>query len=392
MSRRYISICREGWYYLFVLLFIVGGAVMRQVNLLVVLAGLMIGPFLLNWRFVSATVRRIAAKRSMPDRICAGDSLTVDLTVTNSRRRLGSWALVVEDTIELEDAPNDDYQTNVEVLFPHVAAGDSSRAAYRCCLNRRGRYRFGPLKISTRFPLGLVRAAVIARQFDTLIVGPRVGRLTRQWAQAVESRQAGQQLSQRRRGLVEGDFYGMRDWRAGDSHRLIHWRTSAKLSNLAVKQFEQQRNLDIAVVLDLWQPRQADARQLELVETSVSFAATVAIDVCRRGGSRFTLGVAGQPPQFRQAAASQLLLVDTLEQLAVVAGAEANSLADVLQRAMHETAAGTHVIVVSTRDQQMTNSIVLDATLTRAGGREPIKPVRWIDVGSDDFARYFQWE
>ena len=58
MSRRQITrICPEGWYYLFVVLFIIGGAVLGQVNLLVVLAGLTIGPLLFNWRLVQLMMR-----------------------------------------------------------------------------------------------------------------------------------------------------------------------------------------------------------------------------------------------------------------------------------------------------------------------------------------------
>ena len=39
MLRKTTTICREGWYYLFVLSFIVTGAILREINLLVVLTG-----------------------------------------------------------------------------------------------------------------------------------------------------------------------------------------------------------------------------------------------------------------------------------------------------------------------------------------------------------------
>ncbi|MED5285489.1 MAG: hypothetical protein VYC71_05890, partial [Planctomycetota bacterium] len=67
-----VSVTREGWYYLFILTFIVGGAVMRQINPLFALAGLMIAPILFNWRFSMASLRHIDFSRRLPHRIAAG--------------------------------------------------------------------------------------------------------------------------------------------------------------------------------------------------------------------------------------------------------------------------------------------------------------------------------
>ena len=72
-------ICREGWYYLVVLGFVVGGALMRQINLLLIIAGMMAGPLLYNWREVIASLKGLHVRRKLPEGICAGDLLVVDL-------------------------------------------------------------------------------------------------------------------------------------------------------------------------------------------------------------------------------------------------------------------------------------------------------------------------
>ncbi len=105
MPRRITTICPEGWYYLFVLLFIIGGAVLREVNLLVVLAGMMIGPVLFNWRIAKLMLRDIDFERKLPARTFAGAPLSVAISAYNHRRRLASWGLVLDDTLRLEDAP-----------------------------------------------------------------------------------------------------------------------------------------------------------------------------------------------------------------------------------------------------------------------------------------------
>src|SRR5687768_5295033 len=97
--RRRAWLSREGWYYLAVLTFIVGGAVLRSVNLLVILAGMMLAPPLLNWRMVMGNLGGLLVKRKLPEQICAGDPLTVELKVVNPRRWMSSWMLVLEDWV-----------------------------------------------------------------------------------------------------------------------------------------------------------------------------------------------------------------------------------------------------------------------------------------------------
>jgi hypothetical protein len=62
-------IAKEGWHYLVVLGFIVAGAMMRQVNLLYVLAGMMLGAFIVNARMASFDLKRLDVRRRLPDRV-----------------------------------------------------------------------------------------------------------------------------------------------------------------------------------------------------------------------------------------------------------------------------------------------------------------------------------
>src|SRR5687767_8507990 len=98
--RRRAWLSREGFYYLGVLAFIVGGAVLRSFNLLVVLAGMMLAALLLNWRVVMATLRGLAVFRKLPEQVAAGEPLTVEINIQNTRRRLGAWLVTVEDWVE----------------------------------------------------------------------------------------------------------------------------------------------------------------------------------------------------------------------------------------------------------------------------------------------------
>ena len=156
----------------------------------------------------------------------------------------------------------------------------------------------------TRFPLGLVRHGLVLSEPTTLIVHPKIGQLAREWGQLIRENASGSQRM--RRGLLEADFYGLRDWRAGDNRRWIHWRTSARRGALVVRQFEQRRSQDLAILVDLWQPHQPSAEQQEHVEQAISFVATLIAEACRHPGRKVALDVAAATPLHRAGPATAL--------------------------------------------------------------------------------------
>ncbi len=347
-GRQKMRICAEGWYYLSVVLFIVGGAVLGEVNLLIVLAGLMVGPFLFNWRFVQLTLRDLSVTRRMPQRVYVGETLTVALTAENRRTRLASWTVMVEDRLARDGDHDRANQRRVRLLLPRVPAGQICTAQYHAELPQRGRYTLGPLRISTRFPLGLVRASMVSDGTDSLLVYPRLGRLTQRWLQIVNARLVGNQSDGRHQGMLEGDYYGLREWRTGDSRRWIHWRTTAKLGELAVRQFEQQHNRDLILVLDLWEPDSPTADEQATTEVAISFLATGVVDLCSRGGRRLAVSVAGREPRFWSGAASSLLAQDVMDHLALAFPGDGLGIYAALDQVSQCGVGGAQIMVIST--------------------------------------------
>ena len=93
------TICREGLYYLLILSAVFAGALIKEVNLLLILAAMLLGPLFLNWRSVKTNLRGLRLERKLPMIISAGDQLTVGINLVNTRRRLGCWAVIVEEQI-----------------------------------------------------------------------------------------------------------------------------------------------------------------------------------------------------------------------------------------------------------------------------------------------------
>lgn len=394
LKRRVVTIGREGVYYLFILAFIMGGAALRDVNLLFALAGLMIGPLLLNWRMVVLSVRQLDFERRWPKQVYAGQSFLVHVRGHNRRRRLGSWMLVVQDTIAAdgpEAAGRRRPLARPQVVLPYVAAGRTGRASYRVKLPRRGAYRFGPLRVSTGFPLGLVRATARQRQSDRLVVYPRLGRLTPGWSRLLDSPRLGRFQTYHRQGPIDGDYYGLREWRAGDSRRWIHWRTTAKLGKLAVRQFEQQQNRDLALVLDLWQPVSPQDDDVARVEWAVSFAATLVEEISRRGGSRLLVALAAEEGGRWSGTASALFARQTLERLALARSCTENRLADTLRGVVEQVQPSVQVIVLSPRGPQV-DAVARTAVFAgRTRQQRELGRVVWLDVRAPEVAELFAW-
>src|SRR3954466_4803681 len=98
--RRTLRLTREGWCYLFVLAFVMGGAMLRDINLLLILAGVLLGPLLVSVWMVLRSLRRLEVMRRLPRRVGAGELFVVALAATNRARRGASRMIMVEDTIE----------------------------------------------------------------------------------------------------------------------------------------------------------------------------------------------------------------------------------------------------------------------------------------------------
>jgi len=395
-GRRFAHICLEGLYYTFVLAFIVSGAAVQDVNLLFVLAAMMTGPLLFNWRVVAQAIRRVEVNRQLPQQVYAGRPFRVEIHAENCRRRMGSWMLVVEDAIE-PDANNGgrkgrQRKTKVSVMLPFVAARGSGRGAYRATVPRRGKYRFGPLRLSTRFPLGLVKATARVKQFERLVVCPRLGRLTPDWLRVVDSERTGRHEMHRRQGPMDGDYYGLREWRPGDSKRWIHWRTTAKLGKLAVRQFEQQQNRDMALVLDLWEPDEPSDEDRARTEFAVSLAATMVDQLARRGGSQLMIALAARRSGWWSATAGAVFARKMMELLATVRATSDDRLAEVLGGVLANAPLGAQVCVISTRSTVLEDVSNTEAFAAKPRHQRALDRVAWLDVDDSQVSSVFQLE
>lgn len=310
-----------------------GGAV-RALNLPLVLAGLIVGALLMQWRLSRRTIASIDSRRRLPEEAFVGQSFSVRFLVTNRNPWLPAMLLRFDDRIlAADDLPNlaaakshrdnnpkwqRKLQRAVLSLFQGKSVGIVSscglgivspnrtvEAKYDCIAVKRGRYDFGPSVVSTGMPLGLllVKKAISDRQ--SIYVFPQILELRRDWRRHLQSRGGGAATTARRSGASDGDFFGLRSWQAGDSRRWIHWRTTARIGEPAVRQFEQQRRFDVCILVDVFSPWNSispDSTENEsteklsasdAVELAISAAASLITQIVPTPTNRVALAVAG---------------------------------------------------------------------------------------------------
>ena len=142
---------------------------------------------------------------------------------------------------------------------------------------RRGRLRLEVESVGSLFPFGFLRKSHATDVRHEIIVWPAPVEYRRVDAVAAQTPSAGERAMRAGSGA---DLLALRRYEPGDSHRLIHWKASARMRQLLVRQFaaESQEGyvLRFSTVAERW-PR---AEQFEL---AVSFAATLAEDLFRTG-------------------------------------------------------------------------------------------------------------
>ncbi|MEE6261516.1 DUF58 domain-containing protein [Plantactinospora sonchi] len=218
-----------------------------------------------------------------PDRVGRGEPATMTLTIRNSAR-LRSANLVAEDRCGNRPVP-------VPVL--RLRPGRDTTVSYPVPTHRRGVITIGPLRITGRDALGLVTVARSHGGTAQVWVHPRIHPLTA--TPAGVSRSMDGRVDKVPQGSIT--FDSLREYVIGDELRRVHWRTSAKVGELMVKEQLDTSLPRIVVLLDnraAAYPRPVDG-VVETFESACEAAASVVV-AARREDLPVTMLLVGTDP------------------------------------------------------------------------------------------------
>ncbi|KWV29975.1 DUF58 domain-containing protein [Micromonospora rifamycinica] len=180
--------------------------------------------------------RLVVAREADPDRVAVGEPARMTLTVRNAGR-LRVTSLLAEDRCAGRPVP---------VPLLRLRPGRDTTCGYDVPTRRRGVLPVGPLRVTRRDPLGLCAATRPYGSATVIRVHPRVFPLT-----AVPTG-AGRSLDGRVDGVPHGSitFDSLREYVVGDELRRVHWRTSARVGELMVRENVDTSLPRIVVLLD----------------------------------------------------------------------------------------------------------------------------------------------
>ncbi len=277
-------------------------AVMRQINLLLFIAGLILGALILSWFMAKIKKGWFRVQRRMPVTIHAESEFVLSLDLTNvSRGTL--FALAAREainTVELRVAscelrenesasPPTAYclLPTASFFFSKLPPNQKTTREFVCQIDRPGEYRLEPVELISRFPLGLFECRVRVGRAATFWVYPALlDELPEDLIQLTAQSYDGVSRETNHSSRNVGEFHSVSAYRPGEDVRLIHWRSSARLGDLVIRQFQPPLGAWLGIVVDMTPPDdwdENDAHDLpEQIRHNIKLAATVVYRLCNK--------------------------------------------------------------------------------------------------------------
>lgn len=202
-----------------------------------------------------------------PARVVVGERAAGSLTMRNESKR-HSRGVRVELPVGAASAV---------FQVPRLASGAEHEELFVVPTARRAVIPVGPITTVQGDPLGLFRRTRVWSETYEIFVHPATVALDTIAAGLVRDLEG-----QTTNHLSNSDiaFHTLRDYVPGDDRRHVHWKTSAKLDKLMVRQYVDTRRSHIAVMLSTDPADYVDDDEFEL---AVSCAASIAQQTLRDG-------------------------------------------------------------------------------------------------------------
>jgi uncharacterized protein (DUF58 family) len=269
---RRLKFTREGKFFVGITLGVGFAAINTANNLLYLLLGMLLALIVVSGVMSELSLRDLTVVRRLPLRAQVGRAHLVEIEVFNHKKRVPSYAIEVEDLRAGQPADK-------RCFFLKISPRSAQVAAYRRTPVRRGRDVHVGFRIATRFPFGLFEKSREVTAAGELIIYPAVDPI--QLPSASPGRAAG---THHIVGRGHGDeFLGLRLMRPGEDPRDVHWRKTAALGQLVMRERARETRPDVKLTLDTMRPDRADDDWNTAFERRIRDVASRAIAHLKRG-------------------------------------------------------------------------------------------------------------
>jgi len=237
-------VTREGWIYILGIFLVAVAALNTGNNLLFLVLASLIAIILMSGVLSSITLSGVEMRLQLPEHIFAGQPVRTLVEVHNEKLTLPSFSLRVE-AVRGKNAVNA-AMLETPVYFPYIPKHERVQQHVPMTFPRRGIYSQEAFRIVTRFPFGFLQKARRVDLKSEALVYPSV-EPTRDFFEILPGMQGALESLAKGRGQ---DLYALRDYQPRDSSRHVHWKASARLGSLMVREFTREDDCRVVLVLD----------------------------------------------------------------------------------------------------------------------------------------------
>ncbi len=233
-----------GFIYIGVTVFLAVGAVNSQNNLLFWLFGVAIATVFVSGLFSGNALMKTRLHARAMREVHAGQRVRLRYSISNQSILFPLFACLVSE--ESKPARQAGKFTPASVV--HIGPNSTGVHTGSFIPHQRGRLVLRDIRLSTRFPFGLLQKSLIFKQPRSLLVLPYPLRLRSDLLTRVQA--PGNEVL--RRSVHAGssnEFWGLREYRPGDPRRRIAWRHSAKRDQLVVIEHAESYSLRVWLVI-----------------------------------------------------------------------------------------------------------------------------------------------
>jgi uncharacterized protein (DUF58 family) len=226
-------------------------------------------------------------RRRLPHALALGAGTEVTLELDNHGARSQRLAVFdhVPDGFAYDDLPQS----------LRLGAGQQARLRYRVRALERGEHDFAPCELRQGSPFGLWERRLRLGEGARVRVYPNFAALTRFALLATDHRLSQLGILQRRRRGEGLDFHQLREYREGDAQRQIDWKASARMRRLISREYRDERDQQILLLLDCGRRVAAKDGPLSHLDHALNAALLLGFVALRQGDAVGLMTLGGSP-------------------------------------------------------------------------------------------------
>lgn len=233
----------------------------------------------LIWLILTYLTAHLQLSRKMISRATEDDRLEVAAQIRNVGF-LPVFNFVLEDNFSCTQ-PNKEKK---RFFVSYLGLKSSCEIKYDYLCFKRGEYKMGPFAVYFFDPLNLFFFKRSYYIYSGIIVYPQIFKIEKfppltksvlPWFGIETARSSGD----------DDEFYGVREYKDGESVKKIHWISSARKNKLIVKQFQLQSFFGTTIIFNLEKAQNLGEGKESVAEYIIKIAASVAHYLSERGVS-----------------------------------------------------------------------------------------------------------